>query len=179
VVGEDRLFLFVDPKLRSHIRKKFSHYEANDLDACLAELLKFLYLSSKYPELKGNFIPVTQEVDDLWHEFILQTKYYQKLCSRLPGGEFIHHESMGFDDYRAERPRAEVVHEILRWISFYVHNFGEIREERLKHWFFVRMVLRALNLSLADLNRMALEDTYFTKPDAGVRAVPHEFAAPG
>ena len=134
-----------------------------DLEGSLMELLKFLYLSSKYSELKKNFIPVTQEIDELWHYFIIQTAYYQKLCSVLPGGAFLHHASLTFDEYREVKIKKDLIVEILRWIVLYVRNFGELKEDRLRHWFFIHAVKRTLNISLMEMNRLAKDDTFFQR----------------
>lgn len=165
MIAEDDLYNMVDKQLKEHVFLKFNEYNQSDLTMCFKELLKFLYLSSKYPQLSRNFIPVTQEVDNLWHAIILQTAYYQKLCSRLPGGKMIHHESMIFSHYKNSIPKKELIEEILRWISLYVKDFGAMREDRLKYWFFVKAIKQTLNMSLDEMNRIAKDDTYFIKKD--------------
>lgn len=161
MVCEDDLYELVDPKLKVHIFSKFKHYDPDELKACLKELLKFLYLSSKYPILSQKFIPVTQEVDNLWHTVILQTLSYQKLCLKLPGRKIIHHESLTFDDYKDEVPKKNLIDEVLRWMVLYVRNFGDMKEDRLKYWFFLSLVKKTINISLDELNRLAEQDTYF------------------
>lgn len=161
MVGEQELFELVDPKVRDHIISKFKHYQIDDLLACFSELLKFLYLTSKYPNLSRNFIPVTQEVDELWHALILQTLSYETMCSRFPGKRMLHHESMNFIDYKSGIPKGDLVNEVLRWIVLYVRNFGELREDRLQYWFFINLVKKTLNISLSELNHIAKNDTYF------------------
>lgn len=158
LLGSDLLNL-VEPRLKQYIFTKFKN-ESETLSARFEELLKFLYLSSKYSELKCTFIPVTQEVDELWHALILQTAYYQRLCATLPGGRMIHHESMSFNDYKSTIPRNKLVDEMLQWISLYAKNFGDIHEDRLKYWFFIKVIKQALNISLDELNRNARNETY-------------------
>lgn len=154
LVNMNNLINLVNPRVKQHIFTKFKE-DSLTLLIRLEELLKFLYISSKYPELKKSFIPLTQEVDDIWHELILQTAYYQKLCEALPGGRMIHHESIRFDDYKVELPRDILVHEMLCWLSLYVNNFGDFTEDRIKFWFFIRVIKETLNLSLSELNNYA------------------------
>ncbi len=155
LIREDDLLDLVDPFLRKHLDKKFHDYEPEERTICIKELLKFLYLSSKHRELKASFIPVTQEIDNFWHELILQTTYYQKLCASLPGGELVHHQSMPFSEYKEERSKEALTTEILQWFSLYVKTFGDLQEDRLKHWYFINTVLKTLNISLRELNQFA------------------------
>lgn len=157
VISEDDLLQLAGPQLTRHVFSKFtgSGIASIEVDACYRELLKFLYLTSKYPKLKANFIPVTKGVDEYWHEIILQTRQYQKLCERLPGGGFVHHESLPYDEYRDQKSKDHLIDEILRWIVLYVANFGDFRADRVKHWFFASRVMDVLQLDLASLNRYA------------------------
>lgn len=161
MICEEDLLANVDPKLRLHIFTKFKHYPHEKAEACFKELLKYLYLSSKYPVLAGCFIPVTQEIDYFWHEIILQTRLYQTLCSQLPGGKMIHHESLAFHDYQQQMDRQRLIDEVLRWLVLYVRNFGDMQENRLQYWYFLDVVKQTLNISLAELNAQAHNDTYF------------------
>jgi hypothetical protein len=157
VIVEEELLKFVDPQLTKHVLDKFrgSGIPSDDVDARYLELIKFLFLTSKYSELRGGFIPVTKQIDEFWHEIILQTRYYHKLCKILPSGEFIHHESMSYDGYKVGKSKDQLIQEILRWIALYVANFGEFRADRVHHWYFVSKVMNVLNLNLDSLNAYA------------------------
>lgn len=154
----------LDPKLTKYLSNKFCDDET--FSARLEELLKYLYLGSTYPSLQGTFIPVTRDVDDLWHEIILQTASYQRLCERLPGRRMMHHESLTFDEYKAGIPGPELVKEILSWLAFYVKTFGPLPDERVRYWFFIRMVKESMSITMTDLNQMAQNDAYFSAPEA-------------
>jgi hypothetical protein len=154
LVNINNLINLVSPRVKQHIFTKFKD-ESITLHIRFEELLKFLYISSKYPQLKKTFIPLTKEVDDIWHELILQTAYYQKLCEALPGGKMIHHESLSFHDYQTNIPKNELIHEMLQWISLYVKNFGDFTEERIYFWFFINKIKETLNLSISELNNYA------------------------
>lgn len=162
LVDGSNLLNLVDSRLKQYIFTKFKD-DTETLTARFEELLKFLYISSKYPYLKRTFIPLTQEVDDIWHSLILQTAHYQKLCESLPSGRMIHHESITFNDYKTNIPKKELIEEMLQWISLYVNNFGDIAEDRLKYWFFIRMIKQTLNISLDELNHHARNDIQLCK----------------
>jgi hypothetical protein len=51
----------------------------------IEETLKFLNMATF---CEGN-IPVTQELDDIWHYWVLETREYAKLCVSLQGRDFI------------------------------------------------------------------------------------------
>lgn len=174
MIGEDELRQLAEPQLTEHVLKKFrgSGITSDESDACYLELLKFLFLTSKYPILSGSFIPVTQGIDDFWHEVILQTRSYQKLCQNLPGGVFIHHESMVYDSYKEHKTKDQLIKEILRWIVLYVANFGDFHANRVKHWFFVSRVMKVLNLNLDSLNAYAKNAPQWDAPARGVTESP-------
>jgi hypothetical protein len=161
MIDDHALLGLIEPKLYGHLRSQFSTYEPDYFDACVVELLKFLFLSSKYAQVSTSFIPVTREIDEFWHAIILQTNAYEQLCKKLPGHAMIHHESLAFDDYRGGINKRELVDEILRWLVLYVRNFGEMKRDRLKHWFFINMVHQSQGISLGELNHQAMSDTYF------------------
>ncbi|MEU8518700.1 hypothetical protein [Streptomyces sp. NBC_01216] len=117
------------------------------------ECLRYLYLVSLHRDrLAGLFLPVEQAVDEIWHYLILQTREYRAFCEeRLPGGYFIEHRSIAYQDYRQEPGRERVLEEALRWIPLYRRAFGPFDEEALPHWTVVRFLHRHLGMSLAEI----------------------------
>ncbi|WP_405977843.1 hypothetical protein [Streptomyces sp. NBC_00158] len=120
------------------------------------ECLRHLYLVSAHPgRLGGLFLPVEQDIDEIWHYLILQTREYRALCEdRLPGGFFVHHRSIGYEEYQAEPGRERAVEEALRWIPLYCAEFGPVDEGILPHWTIVRFLHEGLNLSLAEISAL-------------------------
>ena len=67
----------------------------------LIEVIKYLYIISFYNNnfnlKKMNFItpvPFGEEIDIIWHNLIIQTQLYNKICYNfLPNKVFIHHKS--------------------------------------------------------------------------------------
>ncbi|MEU9122613.1 hypothetical protein AB0C96_22580 [Streptomyces sp. NPDC048506] len=119
----------------------------------VTECLRYLYLVSRYHDrLGGLFLPVEQEIDEIWHYLILQTREYRALCEeRLPGRFFIEHRSIGYEEYQQEPGREQVLEEALRWIPLYCREFGPFDEGALPHWTIVRFLHQQLGLSLADV----------------------------
>ncbi|MFD9905117.1 hypothetical protein [Streptomyces sp. NPDC059063] len=63
----------------------------------------------------------------------------RQVCEqRLPGGFFIEHRSIAYEDYQREPGREQAVEQALRWIPLYVREFGPFDEGTLPHWTIVR-----------------------------------------
>lgn len=116
------------------------------------ECLRYLYLVSAHrEELAGLFLPVEQEIDEVWHYLILQTAEYRELCARLPGGFFIEHRSVSYTAYEKESSREQAAAEALRWIPLYRDAFGPFDEGALPHWTMVRFLHSELGLTMAQI----------------------------
>ncbi|MFF9896793.1 hypothetical protein [Streptomyces longispororuber] len=122
----------------------------------VTECLRYLYLVSLHPDrLSGLFLPVEQEIDEIWHYLILQTREYRDLCEhRLPGGFFVEHRSIAYDEYQREPGRERAVEQALRWIPLYVRAFGPFDEGALPHWTIVRFLHERLDMSLAEISAL-------------------------
>ncbi|QKV96647.1 hypothetical protein HUT19_37195 [Streptomyces sp. NA02950] len=120
------------------------------------ECLRYLYLVSRHRDrLSGLFLPVEQEIDEIWHYLILQTREYRTLCEeRLPGRSFIHHRSIAYGDYQREPGRERAIEEALRWIPLYRAEFGPFDEGALPHWTVVRFLHGRLKMSLAEISAL-------------------------
>ncbi|WP_093804107.1 hypothetical protein [Streptomyces sp. Wb2n-11] len=121
------------------------------------ECLRYLYLLSRHPDrLGGLFLPVEQDIDEIWHYLILQTREYRDLCEhRLPGGHFIHHRSISYDAYQEAPGRETAVEEALRWIPLYTVAFGPFDADALPHWTIVRFLHDELGMSLEAIAALA------------------------
>lgn len=120
----------------------------------VTECLRYLYLISRHrDELSGLFLPVEQEIDEIWHYLILQTREYRALCQeRLPGRFFIEHRSIGYEEYQQEGGREEAIAEALRWIPLYCREFGPFDEGVLPHWTIVRFLHEQMSMSLREIS---------------------------
>ncbi|TJZ58912.1 hypothetical protein FCH28_01785 [Streptomyces piniterrae] len=119
----------------------------------VTECLRYLYLVSRHRDrLSGLFLPVEQDIDEIWHYLILQTREYRTLCEeRLPGKFFIEHRSIAYEDYQQEPGREQALEEALRWIPLYCQEFGPFDEGALAHWTIVRFLHAQMGLSLTDI----------------------------
>ncbi|WP_431045632.1 hypothetical protein ACQUSR_29285 [Streptomyces sp. P1-3] len=119
----------------------------------VTECLRYLYLVSRHRErLSGLFLPVEQDIDEIWHYLILQTREYRALCEeRLPGRFFIEHRSIAYEDYQQEPGREQALEEALRWIPLYCEEFGRFDEGALPHWTVLRFLHQQMRMSLEDI----------------------------
>ena len=78
--------LLVSSQMLAHLSKKLAKLPAYDIDLRVQELLKFLALAGR---IEAGPLPISPELDELWHLFILETQEYASICAKL--GNFIHH----------------------------------------------------------------------------------------
>lgn len=180
---------FISPALYVYFQVKRPDIEAGELRIRLTELLKFLILSHEFP---GNIL-FGEDLDDLWHLWIMQTREYETLCRALPGGRFIHHDSRDqptrpltwsevetvaatmIEEKKAKgaaRAGADLSPEKLqqgaeRLLSFfasYIENFGEIQPKVVHCWPSLERLLRRMRWSLDELNAFLIEHATATVP---------------
>lgn len=138
-------------RMRTILSEKLPDRTTAELHLQTEECLRFLTIASELPE---SFFPLTREVDDVWHELISETREYQRLCSALPGGRFLHHSALTLTEYAEQRDRRTVVAQLLAWIPNYVQRFGDFTEERAEHWMICNFLRRELGLSLEQINQL-------------------------
>jgi hypothetical protein len=140
---------FLDPAMLGYFRRKLPELTEPELLARVEEALKFLFIAH---ECRGP-IPVTGEIDDIWHYWILQTQEYARLCRLLPAGELVHHSS---NDYvgPGERPvDAEAnLHNDVRMLALYVENFGPFSGDRVRYWRLAAQLIEQAGWTLDELN---------------------------
>ncbi|MET9064014.1 hypothetical protein [Streptosporangium sandarakinum] len=141
----------ITPRMQEIIEEDLPDRSQQDLEIQVEECLKFLYIASMS---NGVFIPLTKEVDEIWHEMILQTKFYQELCASLPGQRFIHHESIGLTGYAGIVGSGESVKKFLEWLPKYMEHFGEFNERTAPYWVIVQFLRREIGMSLQEINEL-------------------------
>ncbi|GAA3150636.1 hypothetical protein GCM10010466_47220 [Planomonospora alba] len=142
---------FLTPRMRELFAEDFPERSPQELEIQIEECLKFLYIASMSD---GVFIPLTKEVDEIWHEMILQTKFYQQLCSSRSGRRFIHHESIGLNGYANIMGKGTSVKKFLEWLPKYVSHFGEFTERTAPHWVIVQFLMNELGMTLQEINEI-------------------------
>ncbi|MBL7481529.1 hypothetical protein IZU94_16325 [Legionella sp. 27fs60] len=112
-----------------------------DADDALTELMKFIWLCHKhqsdrtdYPHQSSyNFNCVIHaemdDIDNMWHTFLLFTRDYHRFCQDYLDGSFFHHEPMdNQDDVILEDYELE----LSRYLSYIYDHLGE---STLIKWF--------------------------------------------
>lgn len=141
------------PFMLAHLQSIFCTLDEDTRSVRIQEFLRFIYLQS----LKdGGFIPVTDEIDQIWHEYILQTREYLALCNDLPHAKFVHHQTGTLETYTQARDRKQVIQDMLVWIPTYVETFGVFTETTAPYWTVVQFLLKNTSLTLSQLNSITL-----------------------
>lgn len=136
--------------MRCYFEKKLPDVPPEDVDIRIEETLKFLNIATY---CRGN-IPVSKEIDDIWHLWILETREYAKLCSALQGRQFVHHSSNVYaacDDGDGAVSQNDLDDEVAM-LANYVLNYGPFEEERIKYWPFAEHLVNNCGLTIDQLN---------------------------
>ena len=118
--------------MKYYFDKKLAPLTSDEVDIRIEETLKFLNMAVHC----GGQIPVSREIDEVWHYWILETAEYQKLCAKLDGGLFVNHSSNDYAEYHdsnAKNLKIDLEHGI-SFLSSYVRNYGAFEQNRLKYW---------------------------------------------
>jgi hypothetical protein len=102
---EDKIFAWDMEIIKQHAVEE-NVFTTSEVGKAEREYKRYMLLS-----FSGTPIPISVEVDKMWHEHILSTENYALFC-RKTGGHFIHHrpgildrnvprEVLTFDSYRA------------------------------------------------------------------------------
>lgn len=132
-----------------YFKRKLSRLPDKELQIQIEEAVKFLFMAE---ECVGA-IPVTREIDEIWHYWILQTQEYMSLCERLPAGHYIHHSSNDYEKYFdvAVNERSNLPLDI-KMLALYVTNFGPFKADRIKYWLLARHLVDQCGWSVEQLN---------------------------
>jgi hypothetical protein len=154
--------VFVSAPLKHYFEKKLAPLTSEEIDARIEETLKFLNMATY---ITGN-IPVSKEIDELWHYWILETQEYRTLCAKLHGGKFLHHTSNDYQEYADPDVASQELdlEQEVAILSSYVLNYGPFELERIKYWPLTERLMRqrgwdlhALNAWLATASALAEE----------------------
>lgn len=157
IVNICNLKSLVSPWMLKHLKDHFSELSDYEFNTRLEEFLKFMYLSSKYNE---SFFPLTDEIDELWHEYIVQTLEYAQLCQALPSKRFLHHQSGSLEEYTQIIDPKALVRRYLEWLPTYYLHFGAFTVETSKYWYIIDFLKTELHLDLDYINKIAENEAY-------------------
>ena len=141
---------FVTPAMAYYFERKLAPLPKADVDARVEELLKYLNLAAH----SHGGIPFSDEIDDVWHLWIMQTKEYMQLCMKLQGGKFIHHSSNDYEEYTDKdlRQRPVDLQRAVAMLRAYVVNYGPFAADRVRYWPLAGRVMEQLGWSVDRLN---------------------------
>ncbi|MET0357504.1 MAG: hypothetical protein ABW044_12055 [Cellvibrio sp.] len=162
------LATFLDEPMFRYFRIKIPGISDAELFLQIEETLKFLTIADQCT----GAIPVSRQIDKIWHYWILQTQEYMELCKLLPTGEYIHHSSNDYDRYfdPAVNERSNLSLDI-KMLALYVANFGPFEEDRIRHWLLASHLIEKCGWTVQQLNDwLAIErvseikETYRARP---------------
>jgi hypothetical protein len=141
---------FLTPRMACYFARKLPHLDPVELTARIEETLKFLNIAVY---CTGN-IPVTRDIDDIWHLWILETQEYQRLCGLLQGRRFIHHTSniyLRCGGEEVAHPEQDLEEKVAA-LAMYVKNYGPMRADRVRYWKFAAHLVDDCGWRLDELN---------------------------
>jgi hypothetical protein len=151
MISNERLrATFVTPAMAYYFERKLAPLPKAEVDARVEELLKYLNLATH----SHGGIPFSDEIDDVWHLWIMQTKQYMQLCMKLQGGRFIHHSSNDYEEYvdKDLRQRPIDLQRAVALLRAYVVNYGPFEAERVRYWTVAARVMEQLGWTVDRLN---------------------------
>jgi len=141
--------VLLDAAMHRYFRCKFPELPQGELETRIEETLRFLFLSH---ECTGP-IPVSREVDEIWHAWILQTQQYFALCERLPAGHYVHHSSNDYLRYfDPDVGEEEDLALSVKMLALYVANFGGFTADGARHWLLARHLIDRCGWTLVAVN---------------------------
>jgi hypothetical protein len=145
---------YLSDPMESYFIRKMPEVDREVVLARVAECLKGLSLMN--PD-SGNIL-FSDQIDTVWHLWILQTEQYAKLCAKLPGGQIRHHSSADYPCSANEASDADsTVNRIICFFALYVRNFGPIDDSRLQYWPRLGSLMQVLGWDLARTNAYLYE----------------------
>ncbi|MBW8830237.1 MAG: hypothetical protein JF606_12520 [Burkholderiales bacterium] len=141
---------FLTPAMKYYFDRKLAPLPSAEVDARIEELLKYLNMAAH----SHGGIPFSDEIDDLWHLWIMQTKEYMRLCQKLQGSKFIHHSSNDYEEFTDKNIKARPVdlHRAVAILRAYFINYGPLEEDRLRYWPVAAQVTHKLGWTAQRLN---------------------------
>jgi hypothetical protein len=141
---------FLTPQMKCYFEKKLPALSPVELEIRIEETLKFLNIATY---CVGG-IPVSKEIDEIWHLWILETQQYERLCQALQGRKFIHHSSNAYMNCNGDAvPSIEdELGQQAALLGTYVLNYGPFQADRVRYWTLAAHLVDNLGWSLEQLN---------------------------
>jgi hypothetical protein len=142
---------FLSPAMKHYFDKKLAPLASEEVDVRIEEALKFLNMAIHQ---RGGF-PVSEEIDEVWHYWILETMEYERLCSKLTGGKMIHHSANDYLEYADKELKVLYVspEDGVAVLISYVRNYGPFEPDRTRYWPYATAIMEWKNWDTAALNQ--------------------------
>lgn len=150
ITNEQLRATFLSPAMKFYFDRKLTPLASDEVDVRIEELLKYLNMAT----FNSGGILFNDEIDDVWHLWIMQTKEYELLCRKLQGGQFIHHSSNEYEAYSDPdvKTRPLEIPRVVSVLRSYVLNYGPFGEDRVRYWPVIGQLMQRLGWDLAKLN---------------------------
>lgn len=150
ISNEEVTHVFLSPQMRCYFQRKLPEVPTAELDVRIEETLKFLNIAAY---CHGN-IPVGQEIDDIWHLWILETKEYSRLCASVQGREYIDHSSQVYAQCGGDgaEARDNALDEDVAMLATYLLNYGPFEANRVRYWRLAAHLVETCGWSVERLN---------------------------
>jgi len=150
ITNEQLRTAFLTPAMQHYFERKLADLPPCDVAARIEELLKFLNLTHH----SHGPIPVSEEIDDVWHLWVMQTREYVQLCRALQGGKFIHHSSNEYEEYADPevKVRPMDLQRTVTMLRAYVVNYGPFAADRVRYWPLASRLIEHMGWTVARLN---------------------------
>jgi len=141
---------FLTPQMKCYFEKKLPALCSVELEIRIEETLKFLNIAAY---CVGS-IPVSKEIDEIWHFWILETREYERLCQAIQGRRFIHHSSNAYMNCNGDVvPSIEdELEQQAALLGTYVLNYGPFEADRVRFWTLAAHLVDNVGWSVEHLN---------------------------
>jgi len=136
--------------MECYFRTKLPSLGAVEVRKRIEEALKFLHMSTQI----SGAIPVTEEIDEIWHLWILETRQYARLCDAIPPGTFIDHCSDAYAECSgaSSSDLMNDLDEDVAALAAYVINYGPLTSDRIKYWRLPAYLTSQCGMTVQDIN---------------------------
>lgn len=164
ITNEQLRAAFVSPAMKFYFDRKLAPLASDEVDARVEELLKYLNMAA----FSHGGIPFNDEIDDVWHLWIMQTKEYALLCHKLQGSKFIHHSSNEYEAFSDPevKTRPMEIQRAVGMLRSYVMNYGPFAEDRVRYWPMATQLMQRLGWSVQRLNEWLSQPVVETAVEA-------------
>ena len=147
ITGENLIEILLSKSMRQCLEIKFCELPSEVLFERTEEFLKFILLTTK---IQNGTLPISTEIDEIWHAFILETIEYELLSRHI--GRFAHHTILS--DFRESR-RPDLLETDIMFVVAYIMNYGKFSSKTAECWPATSRLMNCLGFDLLNLNLFA------------------------